>query len=94
MLLFAILVLLSFATVQVGASAGLFTYYEDPFLPSPDNPNLVFELGPARWRNLNLANNQCGGNGRKCRGIFLYVSCPYDAHKLTPLISLLLPSQR
>jgi len=51
----------------VDASAGLFTYYEDPFLPSQDNPNLIFELGPARWRNLNLLNNECGGNGRKLK---------------------------
>lgn len=73
MLLLPILILLSFATIQVGASAGLFTYYEDPFLPSPDNPNLIFELGPARWRSLNLLNNECGGNGRKLRSFLYFV---------------------
>ena len=50
--------------LPVKASAGLFTYYEDPFLPSPDSPNLILELGPSRWRHMNIPNNECGGNGQ------------------------------
>ncbi len=64
LLLFFALTLHLLKVSPVKASAGLFTYYEDPFLPSENFPNLILELGPSRWRHMNIPNNECGGNGQ------------------------------
>ena len=54
---------LCFLVRPANANAGVFTYYEDSFRPD-EGSRATLEVGPARWRDLLIPNNQCGGGGQ------------------------------